>query len=1434
MKRNIWMSCMLLVGLLLFTVSQTPAQVVFSEDFENGGTIPDGWTQEYVNGSVDWTFGTGGESNGEPSSAYEGSYNARFYDGSYQNYTTRLITPAINLGIYTGATLTFQLYMADWAGDQDTLKLYYKTSSGGSWTLLDSWNTSITSWTKQTIQLPNLSSDYYLAFEGIASYGYGVNIDSITVTGSGASGVSAAFSADVTSGTYPLTVTFTDESLGSPTSWAWDFGDGNTSTEQNPSHTYESEGTYTVSLTVSDGTDSSTETKTDYITVSAPPPLAADFTADVTSGTAPLTVNFTDLSTSATTWEWDFDNDGVLDATAEQNPSYTYSDTGTYTVSLTVTDGEGTIETETKTDYITVKEYIPPISGDWVVQNPRPQSDAINASQFVTADTGYAVGADGLLMKTTDAGLSWTVIETGESLDLKGLFFLDADTGFMVGNMGVVLSTTDGGQTFTEHSFTSRTLEDVYFLGSNTGFVVGIYGTFYQTTDGGSSWTSVTHPAGSNNLNDIHFVDSATGFIAGGDGSSSATMLKTTDSGATWSSISMPFAYEMYTLYFLDSSTGFTGGLYGYMARTTDGGSTWQQIGTTVNDEVYGIYFSDANNGVLACSHGNYISSDAGSNWTETFYNDEYYPRALSFPGGSSTGYTFGAGGHILKTSDDGNTWSTPFAATLRGLMAIDFVNEYQGMAVGNTGTAIYTSDAGLSWTALTTDETYYDLEDVAYVDPSTAYAVSSNGTVYKTEDTGASWTPLTTAVTDNLYGIYALSPSEIIATGYWGVVTKTTDGGSSWTDISTTYEKYLHDAYFFDSNTGIVVGGYSGTGKIYKTTDGGATWTEITAPKQERLRSILFLNSSTGFIVGDDGAIMKTTDGGNTWVDKSVSEYWDFYDVVFQTTDNGYVLGTGGLAYETTDGGETWTEMTTPRDYYIYGAEIAGDALYMTGMYGSVVRFGPTIIPPALTADFSATPLSGYAPLTVGFTDLSIGTVTSWNWNFGDGNSSSEQNPTHTYQSAGTYTVTLSVSDGTSSDSKTVTDLVDVAYEGQKTIPLVSGWNWFSLNVEQADMSVPNVLTSLADSATSIKSQAAFSLYDASTGWSGDLDSMHVENMFMINMNQDATLDFAGTPVGYTSRPLPLVTGWNWISYLPDQTETLDQALSGIAGSADFIKNQYGFSFYYADLGWYGLIGNMTPGDGYKIKVNTSCDLVYSVSTTQSLVARKSPVNDGLDLTQLRSDWNLNPHDYSRSMAVTGIIADSPELTENDIVIAYTGEEVRGVARIREFPLTDQQIFSLMVYGREEDEEIGLRLYRSESESYSLGDPIRFHSDEILGNGLDPQTFNLTSTGLENTDMIPTKYTLHQNYPNPFNPATTVRFGLPEAGKVKMVVYDLRGRAVARLVNKHRTAGWYQILWNGTDSNGHAVSSGVYICRIDVQGETKSYSNQMKMLLIK
>ena len=91
-----------------------------------------------------------------------------------------------------------------------------------------------------------------------------------------------------------------------------------------------------------------------------------------------------------------------------------------------------------------------------------------------------------------------------------------------------------------------------------------------------------------------------------------------------------------------------------------------------------------------------------------------------------------------------------------------------------------------------------------------------------------------------------------------------------------------------------------------------------------------------------------------------------------------------------------------------------------------------------------------------------------------------------------------------------------------------------------------------------------------------------------------------------------------------------------------------------------------------------------------------------------------------------------------------------------------------------------------------------------------------------ESPVVLVTKSDLMQNYPNPFNPTTTIQYSV-SAGMhdVKLVVYDMLGKQVKTLVNQTQAAGKYQIEWDGTDSNGNKVASGLYLYRL-VAGDTK------------
>jgi ELWxxDGT repeat protein len=164
----------------------------------------------------------------------------------------------------------------------------------------------------------------------------------------------ADFTSDVSAGCYPLPVSFTDQSSNA-NSWSWDFGDGITSTLQNPSHVYTSLGTFTVKLIIDMG-NGCTDEKTSTITVQ--PPIAAFAANPLVGCSLPHTVFFTDQSTLPDTWFWDF-GDGT--SSTLQNPVHNYTTQGTFQVLLTVTDTIwGCSDTASTT--VVVNLNVPPVA----------------------------------------------------------------------------------------------------------------------------------------------------------------------------------------------------------------------------------------------------------------------------------------------------------------------------------------------------------------------------------------------------------------------------------------------------------------------------------------------------------------------------------------------------------------------------------------------------------------------------------------------------------------------------------------------------------------------------------------------------------------------------------------------------------------------------------------------------------------------------------------------------------------------------------------------------------------------------------------------------------------------------------------------------------------------------------------------------------------
>lgn len=178
---------------------------------------------------------------------------------------------------------------------------------------------------------------------------FDISTDTVTVTST-----NTDFNGNPVIGCGPLTVDFVDLSTvmgGNIISWLWEFGDGQTSNSQHPTHLYDIPGLYDVILTVStDNGCMSALTRNNYVNVLGPDP---DFSANPTMGNAPLTVNFMDETTygaPAQSWLWDFGNG---DTSTEENPTYIYtSGCGEFDITLTATDINGCPRSITKPAFI--------------------------------------------------------------------------------------------------------------------------------------------------------------------------------------------------------------------------------------------------------------------------------------------------------------------------------------------------------------------------------------------------------------------------------------------------------------------------------------------------------------------------------------------------------------------------------------------------------------------------------------------------------------------------------------------------------------------------------------------------------------------------------------------------------------------------------------------------------------------------------------------------------------------------------------------------------------------------------------------------------------------------------------------------------------------------------------------------------------------------
>jgi photosystem II stability/assembly factor-like uncharacterized protein len=544
-------------------------------------------------------------------------------------------------------------------------------------------------------------------------------------------------------------------------------------------------------------------------------------------------------------------------------------------------------------------------------QNISPPGGNINDVEFVNQYTGIAVGiqqgigncsAPCFISRTIDGGKNWVrIAPTGISVTtLNTVDFVDENNGMACGTNGVVIRTTDGGNTWTQTTAgVGSGFNDMAYSSSLKAVAIGNNGAIRYTTNGGSNWTTAT--SGTNvSLWSISFADANIGYIGG----SSGVLLKTTNGGTSWNAVSTTLTGSLYRMFFTSPLIGFVGAS-NVINKTIDGGLTWVSQ-TLPMSSIRSVYFLNENDGWLASDIGEIaVTHDAGLTWT---VNQTGYSNALNsvYAYDANTLYATGAQGILIKSTDAGQSWNSYFSGVSSEQFGAIWQSNRIVWSCGKFGNIYRSMNAGLNWQRLKTSNTTQLFYHVAKIDDENVLVTSDSGRLYRANI--HSWEiQLVHDDTANIlfYDAQFLDTLVGYACGNTDAIYKTSNGGISWFRVpnfsTLPVGDYFRGLSFRNASIGLMVG-ISG---VYKTETGGLLWTYTPLPSASSLLDVKFVSDSIAYTAGTFGRLMKTKDGGTIWfeADSTAAQSVNISSMSFINDSTGY-FAAGTSQDFTIDGG--------------------------------------------------------------------------------------------------------------------------------------------------------------------------------------------------------------------------------------------------------------------------------------------------------------------------------------------------------------------------------------------------------------------------------------------------------------------------------------------------------------------------------------------------
>ena len=1247
-----------------------------------------------------------------------------------------------------------------------------------------------------------------------------------------------------------------------------------------------------------------------YAVTSQYEPLVADFEANYTEVESGQQIQFTDLSTSnATTWEWDFENDGEIDS-SEQNPVWTYQEAGLYSVSLNVTDEiSRESSTEVKTDYITVIDpplyfYLP---GD--ISFNEDESTSLNLETYTNGDP-------------QELSVSWSG-NTEINITNTGLTLVFTPSVNWFGSEFINIEITDGIQTASDEiqvtvepvndapvivlPVSFEFMEDGELQVDFSGYVSDVdsdnlmlsaEGSEYITVEISQLWVTFSTEETWNGSEMITFtIDDGQGRLTASDEVEVIVIADppTADFIADIISGDAPL-----TVNFTDLSSNDV--------------ISWEW--DFDNDETIDSYlqnpewiYQEAGTYTISLTVSDGINSD---NITKIDYIEATPPAILNPPQNPAV--------EILNDTEAIFTWQQPEIPDPGQWLHYDNGINYTGIGLGYGGSF----KVAIRWDA--GDLIPYDGEELSRI----SFFPNSNTSTFILKI----WTG--SNASNQVYSQMVI-PEE----GSWNDVllnTPYTINGSEELWIGYEITDQPPETYPAGLDDSASVTGYGN-----KISTNGETWNNL---------SELGLGGNwnlQAFVADAARPLNITRAPSKTQLSaiqrESILSVQRNTEPVRLTRDFlGYdVFLNGVLQNQTaiTDTQFTFTNLT-PGEEYTAGVA----ALYDEGSSDMVTSI--FTMPISFIADFIADTTYTAAGTEIQFNDLSTGNPVTWAWDFQNDSviDSNEQNPTWAYEEPGVYDVVLTITNNqtntdyeikeayitvhpdwyinppdyeysgsmwgvvyhedvivdhtegilgcfvgeecrgiASFEDGSVLDYTDIpefnhiafipmiysnvtsgetvtfkywdpyiedVYDVSQTVDfianmvigngfdpfqwhtttaititnsIISGWNWFSLNVAAEDMSINSVLASIGNQGTSIKNQTQSALYYDGMGWFGSLLTMDNLTFYKLQANAPAELEFTGVPVNVSETQYDMIAGWNWISYAPQQPEDINYALGSLQNGLN-IKNQTQSAIYYDGMGWFGSLLQMQPLAGYMIKLSAAEELIYPEPQANVREILPEP-----DFSCKELNWSLDPHAWEFNGIIIARIESDQAFNIDDYILGvFCGDELRGISSSGSGSVLDYTeplgsiYHTLMVYSNEaEGDQLSFVLYdRNAKELYDLDLTMPFSADMVIGNWQQPLSISAPDT--DDIGIIPAECSL-TCYPNPFNPQTTLSYALNQTGNVQIEVYNVKGQKIETILNTEKEAGSYSLTWQADN-----LASGIYLIKF----AAPHYNKVQRVMLLK